>query len=191
MKLVSTLAAAVLLVTLSWGPHASAAEPVKVAVYFGEPPSPHGAQGIYEALSRRTDMEVVRLATLAPETLVKHPILIMGGATGLAGADLALPYEEILQNYVRRGGALVVTHFSTGFVMGVRKTFPKSLFPEIWKPVGKADALAMNTVKGDHPILSGLPPVIEHAYVDHVQLAAGPAGTALTIDDDGKAAAVC
>ena len=182
---------AAFLITLLFSYPAKAAEPLEVAIYFGDPPCPHGARGMHQALSACTDLAVVRLETLAPETLVKHPILIMGGATGLAGADLALPYEEILQNYVCQGGALVVTHFSTGFVMGVRKTFPKSLFPEIWKPVGKADALAMNTVKGDHPILSGLPPVIEHAYVDHVQLATGPAGTALTVDDDGKAVAVC
>jgi len=189
--IVRSLAAAVLCVGLLPGLSADAAQPVRVAIYAGGAPLPHGADGVYEALSARTDMDVVRLETLAPQEIVKHPIILMGSPVGLAGADLALPYEEILRNYVKEGGALAVSHFATGFVRGVRKPFNTSLFPEVWKAVGKADALTMKPVKGDHPILSGLPPVIEHAYVDHVQLEAGPSGTALTVDEEGKAVAVC
>ena len=167
------------------------ADPIKVAVYTGGTPAPYGCKGMYDALAASPAFEPVRLATIEPAELTKHPILVMGSVVNLSNPDMGLPYEEILRNYVNQGGALLVTHFGTGLVKNAPRAFAKSLFPEIWKPVGKIKANAMKKAKSDHPILTGLPSTINHSYWDHIQLDAGPKGTVLAVDDDGKAVAVC
>ena len=83
-----------------------AADPVKVAVYTGGSPPPGGCLGVYEALDADPDIAVSRLETLSPSQLCKYPILVMGSAHQLSGPDMALPYEEIIRNYVEQGGSV-------------------------------------------------------------------------------------
>jgi len=170
---------------------AAASEPINVAVYTGGTPPPYGCKGVYEALAAAQGIRPAQLSTLEPHEFTRYPVLVMASAVNLSSPDMGRPYEAILRNYVEQGGSVLVAHFATGLVKGAPRAFNKSLFPEIWKPVGKVKSFTMEPAEGDHPVVKGLPETIRHGYADHIQLEARPAGMVLAIDEEGKAVAIC
>ena len=146
----------------------------------------YGANGIYEALVEAEGMEVALLLGFDPQQMKRFDVIVLSGVHELPDTERLRPYREILRKYVELGGSVLLAHASCGYPGFPKRPFADPLFPEVLHAPGRMDSFEMIPEAIDHSVLNGLKGPIRHGYCDHLQLAAGPSGTVLARDAQGK-----
>lgn len=95
----------------------------------------------------------------------------------------AIPNMHILSEYVRNGGGLMFVHDSCG-------RGPGSVFPDIWEYRGMAASDRFSLTGAAHAITRGITNEFGTTYGEYAALKAGPKGTALVRDKQGRDVAV-
>ena len=95
----------------------------------------------------------------------------------------AIPNMHILSEYVRNGGGLMLLHDSCG-------RGPGSVFPDIWEYKDMAPSGRFSLAGAAHPITRGITNEFATTYGEYAVLKAGPKGTALVLDGQGRDVAV-
>ena len=151
------------------------AAPIKVAVYKG-----HGSQAVLNALKEDSSIQAVMLKNITADELMQYDVLYIGG-----GAFEQPNLIRDIKTFVHCGGGLILTHSACG------RNRPETIFPSIVsKVVDRREDSILRVKDASHPLSAGLPQEFEHAYTDHLYLAAGPDGVVVLIDSEGADAAV-
>lgn len=123
-------------------------EGIKVAVWHD---NAFGAQPILDFLQQDASLSVAVLSNLRPETLAACQVVIIPQPKDLAWQFKEQATGEVLNQYVKQGGGLLVTHALCGirgFVNAVPEVVLKAIDPPLnhgqWKTIGH------------HPITQGL-----------------------------------
>jgi hypothetical protein len=154
--------------------------PVKVGVYVRG----YGAQGIFFALQteKRVNVSVIKKGAVDLADLLAYDVVIIGSLR-------ECPFEktgEVLQEYVKCGGGLILNHAACGLTQN-----EKPLFPDIIANTIKTRGNVLLPCKAEHAILSGVPEQYEYAYVDHFDLIKGQDGEVLVCDTPKNPVVVC
>lgn len=150
--------------------------PLKVAVFK------HGLGGnaVQQALSADPRFQAVLIDALTAEELLKHDVLFVGSY------NIAQPEQvQAVKTFTGCGGGLILNHAACG------RQSPSTLFPDIAVKVVDRRADSVLVLKdGQHPLGRDLPGQYPHAFIDHLYLEPGSAGSVVLVDREGSAVVV-
>ena len=179
---------------------------MRVAIY--QPPQGEGrvigAQGIYQALGKDTDLQVAYIDNLKLGTLLGYHCLIFPACTQMPPEDFGR-IADVRRFVGEYGGGVYIQHSSVG-----HPRFPlrNSMFPEVCeyadrldsnrvtvvaaRPAGSGDQLAKFEMAA-HPVVGThqVGAILEHMYYDHMTLGVqGREGVTVLVDAKTKAPVV-
>jgi len=178
-----TLRSAVLVVLVLGVGGLVCAEDLRVGVYSGA-----GQEGILAGLAEIKGIRARELKNMGASELSTCDAVVWPHSS-LKANDYARPWRVLLDEYVNRGGGLILTHIGAGGFRGVAKDDP--LFPQIAVNTDRREFVTIQKADGvDHLIVTNLPATIRHAYYDHMIMKPGPDGRTFYVDEEGNAVVV-